>query len=72
MIILINPFATGDAHMRQHFHCLQWYAGSERVKKKYINKLNSIHGSKYIHYTTYISFGITVFFNTKLILCRVQ
>ena len=27
----INPFATGDAYMRQLFHCLQWYAGSERV-----------------------------------------
>ena len=26
-----NPFATGDAYMRQLFHCLQWYAGSERV-----------------------------------------
>ena len=28
----INPFATGDAYMPQLFHCLQWYAGSERVK----------------------------------------
>ena len=27
-----NPFATGDAYMCQLFHCLQWYAGSERVK----------------------------------------
>ena len=29
-----NPLATGDAYMRfmrQPFHCLQWYAGSERV-----------------------------------------
>ena len=32
----INPFATGDAYMRQLFHCLQWYAGSERVKTKMI------------------------------------
>ena len=30
--IPINPFTTGDAYMRQLFHCLQWYAGSERVK----------------------------------------
>ena len=30
---LINPFATGDAYMRQLFHCLQWYAGSERVNE---------------------------------------
>ena len=30
-IIKVNPFATGDAHMHQLFHCLQWYAGSERV-----------------------------------------
>ena len=29
----INPFATGDAYMRQLFNCLQWYAGSERVKR---------------------------------------
>ena len=28
----VNPFATGDSYMRQLFHCLQWYAGSERVK----------------------------------------
>ena len=28
---LINPFTTTDAYVRQHFHCLQWYAGSERV-----------------------------------------
>ena len=28
----LNPFATDDAYMRQLFHCLQWYAGSERVK----------------------------------------
>ena len=28
---LFNPFATGDAYMRQLFHCLQWYTGSERV-----------------------------------------
>ena len=27
-----NPFATRHAYMRQLFHCLQWYAGSERVK----------------------------------------
>ena len=27
-----KSFATGDAYMRQLFHCLQWYAGSERVK----------------------------------------
>ena len=27
----INPFATRHAYMRQLFHCLQWYAGSERV-----------------------------------------
>ena len=26
-----NPFATADANMRQYFHCLQWYAGSEKV-----------------------------------------
>ena len=26
-----NPFATGDANMRQLFHCLQWYTGTERV-----------------------------------------
>ena len=31
----INPFATGDAYMRQLFHCLQWYAGSERVNINY-------------------------------------
>ena len=30
--VLFNPFATGDAYMRQLFHSLQWYAGSERVK----------------------------------------
>ena len=30
----INPFATGDVYMRQLFHCLEWYAGSERVKWK--------------------------------------
>ena len=28
----VNPFATGDAYMRQLFHCIQWYAGSKRVK----------------------------------------
>ena len=28
----LNPFATGDAYMRQLFHCLQWYACSEIVK----------------------------------------
>ena len=27
-----NPFATKHAYMRHLFHCLQWYAGSERVK----------------------------------------
>ena len=26
-----NPFATRHAYMRQLFHYLQWYAGSERV-----------------------------------------
>ena len=31
--IYVNPFATGDVYMRQLFHCLQWYAGSERVKR---------------------------------------
>ena len=29
--LCINPFATGDAYMRQLFHCLQRYAGSKRV-----------------------------------------
>ena len=29
--LALNPFATSDAYMRQLFHCLQWYAGSERV-----------------------------------------
>ena len=24
-----NPFATGDTYMHQHFHCLQWYAGTK-------------------------------------------
>ena len=28
---MFNPFATGDAYMRELFHCLQWYAGNERV-----------------------------------------
>ena len=28
----VNRFATGDAYMCQLFHCLQRYAGSERVK----------------------------------------
>ena len=27
----LTPFATADANMGQYFHCLQWYAGSERV-----------------------------------------
>ena len=31
-LVIINPFATSDAYMRQLFHCLQWYTGSERVK----------------------------------------
>ena len=30
----MNPFATGDVYMRQLYHCLQWYAGSKRVKLK--------------------------------------
>ena len=30
----LNPFATVDVYMRQLFHCLQWYAGSKRVKQK--------------------------------------
>ena len=30
---LFNPFATGDAYMPTLFQCLQWYAGSERVKE---------------------------------------
>ena len=34
-----NQFATSDAYMRQLFHCLQWYAGSERVKEKSENVL---------------------------------
>ena len=33
-LMFFNPFDTGDAYMRQLFHCLQWYAGSERVKLK--------------------------------------
>ena len=33
----VNPFATDDAYMPQLFHCLQWYAGSERVKWRIIN-----------------------------------
>ena len=38
----INPFAsTGDAYMRQLFHCLQWYAGSERVKELAKDEQNS-------------------------------
>ena len=28
-IQIINPSTTGDAYMRQLFHGLQWYAGSE-------------------------------------------
>ena len=32
---IFNPFATGDAYMRQLFHCLQWYTGSERVKMSF-------------------------------------
>ena len=32
----INPFATGDVYMRQLFHCLQWYVGSERVNNNNI------------------------------------
>ena len=31
---LFNPFSPGDEYMRQLFHCLQWYAGSEMVNKK--------------------------------------
>ena len=31
--LYINPFATSDVYMQQLFHCLQWYAGSERVKQ---------------------------------------
>ena len=43
----INPFATGDAYMRQLFYCLQWYASSERVNN--IIELNDpkYHGNKY-------------------------
>ena len=41
---LINPFATTDAYMRQLFHCLQWYAGSERV-----NMDHSSRNYKYDH-----------------------
>ena len=29
--LFFNPFATGDVYMHQLSHCLQWYAGSERV-----------------------------------------
>ena len=32
-VFLFNSFATAEANMRQYFHCLQWYAGSERVNK---------------------------------------
>ena len=37
---MFNPFATGDTYMRQLFHCLQWYAGNERVKQNN-NNINS-------------------------------
>ena len=30
----INLFETGDVYVRQLFHCLQLYAGSERVNSK--------------------------------------
>ena len=33
---IINPFTTRHAYMHQLFHCLQWYAGSERVKHQTI------------------------------------
>ena len=39
----INPFATADAYMHQYFHCLQWYAGSERVNVIWYKK-NIIKG----------------------------
>ena len=33
--LTFNSFATSDAYMRQLFHHLQWYAGSERVNVLY-------------------------------------
>ena len=42
---MFNPFATGDAYMRQLFNCLQWYAGNETVKMtngKTLHKYNVI------------------------------
>ena len=34
---LFNHFATSDTYMRQLFHCLQWYVGSERVNDVHIH-----------------------------------
>ena len=45
---LLNPFATTDAYIRQYFHCLQWYAGSERV-----NELLADEGLSFCAFITY-------------------
>ena len=39
IICELYPFATSDAYMRQLFHCLQWYAGSERVKQSSLSRM---------------------------------
>ena len=39
----VNPFATADANMRQYVHCLQWYAGSERVNQQSAIAIYTIH-----------------------------
>ena len=44
LYLLTKCFLTlslpGDAYMRQLFHCLQWYTGSERVKNRKLKQID--------------------------------